>query len=75
MTNSTRGIYSAMYDSLSLGGNQDVVSQCDCCGEMKDDCTDTSTGGYYPVDVHACGQCRLERLAPPEQPRKQGGSK
>jgi hypothetical protein len=59
MIKSTRSIYSEMYDSFSLRGNQDnLVSRCDCCGDLSDDCVDTTFGSRYPMEVHACPACR-----------------
>jgi hypothetical protein len=32
--------------------------ECDCCGEMKSGCVNTTTGGSFPMDVTACPKCR-----------------
>jgi hypothetical protein len=32
-----------------------LVSECDCCGEMKPDCEDIVWRG---MDTHACAKCR-----------------
>jgi hypothetical protein len=36
----------------------DKLSECDCCAQMKAGCINTTTGGSFPMDVHACPQCR-----------------
>jgi hypothetical protein len=38
--------------------DDELVSQCDCCGKMKAGCVDMTIGGRFPIDVHACPECR-----------------
>ena len=51
------GVSFLVYDNVpdDLICDECRVSECDCCGEMKAGCVDTT---YLGMDVHACPKCR-----------------
>jgi hypothetical protein len=57
------------YDAWKLdsGREDDGGSECDCCGEDKKGCIDTTTGGRFPIDVHVCPSCRGEDQDPDDE--------
>ena len=53
-----RSIYRT-YDDWKLDSpeEEELASECDCCGKLKYGCVDLV---YQGMDTHACPQCRFE---------------